>query len=160
TVAAALGQRFPWLEEAYISAHAYVNGTDIKLRGDDTVIGRLHPNHASMIIGQYLTAVRGTGVGDEWVNLGNYIEHAEWLTPMTLARYLGPDLETYSIKRDPAADAVQMAKTLLRHESITTTRLQFLLSFLAPSRARESNEQERTTAASATPAECPAQWPE
>ena len=115
-VASALAQRFPWLEEAYIAAHADVDGTSIKLCKDVTVVGHLHPDHASAILMQYLTSVRGAGTGNEWVNLGIYIEHAEWLTPETLRRYLGVELNMDSVRKDPAVDAVVLAKTLLRHE--------------------------------------------
>jgi hypothetical protein len=123
-IAAVLAKRFPWLEEAYLRAHTYIGdkaGTptekEIKLQPNYTIIGCLHPNLASMILSTYLSNIRGNGTGEDWVKLPSYIEHAEWLTSETLSRYLGADLETYSITRDPATDAVVLGKTLLRHQA-------------------------------------------
>src|SRR5262249_35162110 len=123
-VAATLAKRFPWLEEAYLRAQIYIGDKninpppatpekEIKLLSGMTDVGRLQSNQASMILSNYLYNVRGNETGPEWVNLGAYIEHAEWLTPVTIARYLATDLERYAVQRDPASDASALAKTLL-----------------------------------------------
>jgi hypothetical protein len=128
-IAAVLAKRFPWLEEAYLRAHTYIGdkagtkaGTptekEIKFWPNYTIIGCLDPNLAGRILNTYLSNIRGKGKKKDWVTFpSSYSEHAEWLRSETLSRYLGADLETYSITRDPATDAVVLGKTLLRHQA-------------------------------------------
>ena len=126
-VAAVLAKRFPWLEEAYVRAHTFISDkapippklkpTEKEIKLNTTIIGRLDPNLASGVLSGYLSTIKGNGTGEDWVKFTTYSEHAEWLTSETLSRHLGTDLETYSIRRDPATDAVILGKTLLRHQA-------------------------------------------
>jgi hypothetical protein len=116
-VAETLAQRFPWLEEAYIKAHVSIDDNQIKLWRDASLLGPVDPMNAGVLLDQFLDAVKGNGSGDQWVDLGSYKEHAEWVTPQALQSLLGRRLEINVVKRDPSIDSVLLAKTLLRHES-------------------------------------------
>ena len=114
-VAAAIAQRFPWLEEAYVAAHSIVNNNQLTL--STTLFGRLEPQIADMLLGNFLYGVRGNGSGDEWIDFGDYKERAEWINSTSLKRFLGRNLELGSVRRDPSMDALSLTKILLRHES-------------------------------------------
>jgi hypothetical protein len=111
----ALARKYPWLAGAYVQAH--VHCATSKLDIQTPLFGLLSPQQAGSIMTQYLLNVRGPVATEEWVNLGSYIEHAAWITPALVQQDLGRMLEVNAVKRDPAADAVSLAKTLLRHES-------------------------------------------
>lgn len=118
TVAEALAQRFPWLGEAYLVAHCYIGNGKVNLRPNAVPLGRLDPQSAATVLGNFLHEVKGTATGSDWVDLGNYSEHAEWVNEESLRYMIGRGLEVGAVvKRDPSSDAVSLAKTLLRNDS-------------------------------------------
>jgi hypothetical protein len=113
-----LARAYPWLEEAYISAHVLVTGTSIQLMRNRTLLGAMSPNEASSVLSQFLFSVQQRNVPKTagWTDLGSYIEHADWVSDTSLVRLLGRRLNVTSVKRDPSESGTIAARTLLRHD--------------------------------------------
>lgn len=118
-VAEALGKNYPWLVEAYITAHTHLDPEkQIRLHLGQTLLGRTEPHQAGQLLRNFLHRVQqdhsvSTGVQFS----GGTVEHGTWLAPADLQGLLGRALEVESVKRDPALEPATVAKTLLRHES-------------------------------------------
>jgi hypothetical protein len=119
----AMARRYPWLEFAY--AHVYAQ---IGIPQFDSSTGALSEWQASMIVQQFLAAIRVPGgipipFSDpnrlpDTTDLGNGIfEYAKWLDGARIERVLGADLSTASVQVPPGKTMDDITDAILRQKA-------------------------------------------
>ncbi len=145
-VTEALAGKYRWLEEAYIAAHVQIKNLPVQvpnppgpvpnppvpvpkppppeviLQADKTLLGRLNPKLAGMILSSFLAKVKVSKVKSDpaptgWADLGHYAERAEWVSVESLVNLLGTKVNGNAVKLDPSLDETTVTRTLLRHRS-------------------------------------------
>jgi hypothetical protein len=115
-----LAKKYPWFEEAYISAVATTNSYLMNQQRRVSMLGKISPEHASSVLGYFLGTVKTvpTPIPNpaEWIDFNTFKEHAEWVSDTSLVQLMGRSLNTVPVQRNPSQDGVTAARTLLRHD--------------------------------------------
>lgn len=117
-VGRALAQAYPWLEDAYISAHLPEKGGKLEMKQNCPLLAPIAPDMAGYVLRSYLQNVQqaaGSKI-EGWIDLGGYMEHAAWVSGESLIQLLRTNINTIAVKRDPSQDGTVTARTLLRSD--------------------------------------------
>jgi hypothetical protein len=119
----ALARRYPWLEYAYAQVYSQIGLPEF-----DATTGALSEWQASMIVQQFLVAIRVPGgiafpFPDvtrlpDTTDIGNgVLEYAKWIDGGRIERVLGVNLSTASIQLLPGKSLDDMTDVVLRQKS-------------------------------------------